>query len=239
MSERTLRPTAWQVALVTIALVAAGALVGGGAWAKARYDAENARRVGGLLAVKAATSAASRAGKLVATDKNGRVPDSARLGGATLAQVATMSIPPQSAGVSGTAAQTENGPTLSGTGTGEARVSFIVPPTHQASRPITLDLVVQELTNTSCSAYVSLTGLHGEVGPASAVSNGAWYFPGTTSSIGQLDFPVDDGQVHVFTFRFADAVSPGGYLGFSLLRDADSGNDTCSQLRIIGYQVHT
>lgn len=74
--------------LITAAVVSA-LTAGGPAIATAAYDAMNAHKVDGKHAVGAGASVNDRAGKLVATDRSGhlpnnivkRAPDSARLGG--------------------------------------------------------------------------------------------------------------------------------------------------------------
>ena len=69
----------------------------GPSWASAAYDALNARTVDGLSAVKADATVKHRAGKLVATDKHGRLPNNIiknapnadRLSGLPLSKVRT------------------------------------------------------------------------------------------------------------------------------------------------------
>lgn len=69
----------------------------GSSWASTAYDALNARSVDGLSAVKANATLKHRAGKLVATGKNGRLPnniikeapDAARLSGLSVNKVRT------------------------------------------------------------------------------------------------------------------------------------------------------
>lgn len=81
------------VAMVTAAITAGGPLL-----AAQVYDAENAHQVDGRHAVGAASTAAERAGKLVATDGSGRLPnsiierapDSARVGGRTASGLTRM-----------------------------------------------------------------------------------------------------------------------------------------------------
>jgi hypothetical protein len=60
--------------IVTAVLVWTAAAVGP-PLASAAFDAVNARKVDGLSAVKASATIKHRAGKLVATDKKGRLPD--------------------------------------------------------------------------------------------------------------------------------------------------------------------
>src|SRR3954454_19898159 len=60
--------------VVTAVLVWAAASIGP-SMASAAFDAVNARKVDGLSAVKAGATVKHRAGKLVATDRHGRLPD--------------------------------------------------------------------------------------------------------------------------------------------------------------------
>jgi hypothetical protein len=82
---------------VLVAVLAWTAATVGPSLAAATYDALNARKVDGLSAVKATASVHQRAGKLVATDKHGRLPgdiiktapNALRLAGHGLQQVRT------------------------------------------------------------------------------------------------------------------------------------------------------
>lgn len=78
----------------------------GSSWAATAYDAVNARMVDGFSAVKSDATVKHRAGKLVATNKHGRLPDNiikeapnaARLGGLSLNKVRTQWVSVQSDG---------------------------------------------------------------------------------------------------------------------------------------------
>jgi hypothetical protein len=86
-----------RLALFLAGALSAALVIGGPAAARAVYDASNAHRVDGKHAVGAGASPARRAGKLVATNRQGRLPnniirkapDSARLGGLAPEQLRT------------------------------------------------------------------------------------------------------------------------------------------------------
>lgn len=238
MSEQQNRPAAWQVAVVTLALVAGGAAIGGGAYAKGRYDALNAKRVDGLMAVKATTSAKKRAGRLVATDSSGRVPDSARFAGVTRTAMSTISISPQSAFVSGAAVLSTEGPQLSQAGDSRAYVGFVVPADHSASNPVTMDVLVDVSSATACGIAVTTPGLHGTIGPAGSVGNGGWNLPGTADDTGVLEVPQGSGDLHLYTFTWDGAAPPGAIIHFALMRNGSAAGDTCTSAYAAGFQVH-
>ena len=234
------RPAAWQVALVAVALVAGGAAIGGGAYAQGRYDAQNAKKVDGLMAVKASVPAAKRRGRLVATDRSGRVPDSARVGGATRAQLSTMSISPQGAALTSNATRGLGGVTLAASGPSGLGVNFVVPPNHLAATRLTMDVLVEEDSANSC-AFDALTA--GEFGPSAPgeapnIDQATWDLVGVDRVNDMVPVPAGGAWLHTFTFRWSPTMAPGSFAQFVLQRNASLIDDTCGPVYIRGLQLH-
>lgn len=235
MSHTRLQPAMW-VGLGALAL----ALVSGGSYAAGQYDAQNADKVDGKDAVGAKTSAASRAGNLVATDKHGRVPDSAKLGGYTHAKMATLAFPPQAAYLSGSATMGSAGPYLAASGASEMSVSIVVPPDHVANTPLKMRVSYVEQSQTACAWYAFVQGLNGPDGPNSQdnVHNGGWHPPGNPSGYeSPVQVPDGPGSAQVATFTYSFDNKPGMFIEFQLNRYGDDASDTCSVVQITGLQL--
>ncbi len=227
---------------MTVVLVAGGAAAAAGS-----YDANNAHKVDGFHAVGSKAGPAKRAGKLVATDRHGRLPrgamskapNSQRLGGYTHTQMSTMSIAPQSFGIETGATMGSGGPSLGAAGGSGVRVSFVVPPDHAAGTPVYADIVYREDSPGACSWSVSTSGLEGPDGPndVSNIHNGAWYVPGTTGYSGTISVPAGAGNAHTATFEWPFTADPGMFIQFGLSRDGAAAADTCGSVTIYGMQI--
>lgn len=218
---------------------AAIALVASGSYAAGKYDAHNADKVDGRDAVGAKAGPAKRAGKLVATDAQGRVPDSRRLGGYTHKQLATMSIPPQAMWLSGSATSSSTGPALAPTGTSHVAVDFVVPPDHKAGTRLQMVVDYVEQSSGSCSWYAYTYGSEGPDGgnDVDNVHNGGWQVPGSSQYSGTVAVPAGAGSAQraVFTWPFGD--KPGMFIQFGLDRQGDNASDNCSYVTITGLQL--
>lgn len=230
-------PLATSLAVVAVVMTAAAT----GAGATMVYDAQNAHKVDGFHAVGAGATLAQKAGKLVAADANGRLPDSSKLGGYTHRQMATMSIPVQAAYVSQGANMSRGGPVLSGTNGGEMTVGFVIPPDHKPGTGLTMQMVYGEDSPTACNWYVYLDGLEGPDAPndQSNLHNAGWLVPGTSSFDGVLSVPDGAGSVFVATFKwpFINIDQPGHFVDFQLTRDGGNPDDTCGDTVIYGLQL--
>lgn len=232
------------VAAVAIMLGLTAPAIGHGVHAQ---FAHNADKVDGKHAVGAGTSVANRQGKLVATDSDGRLPNniiktapnSARLGGFTHAQMASMPLLVQGAGVTGNATRTSEGVTLSGTGTGEMRFGFIVPPGHKEGTGLRADIVYMEHSSGACSWHVSTSGLVGpnDAGGDDLSHNGAWSIPGSTGWDGTITVPSGGSNTFRTTFGWPFTDAPGKYVQFALQRNGDNQADTCGQVQVMGVQI--
>lgn len=232
------------VAAVAIALGLTAPAVGHGVHAK---FAHNADKVDGKHAVGAGSSVSNRQRKLVATNKSGYLPNNiikqarnaARLGGFTHAQMASMPLLAQGAGVTGTATVTSHGVTLSGSGTGEMRFGFIVPPDHTEGTGLRADIVYREHSSLVCSWHVSTSGL---VGPNDHLGdqvshNGAWSLPGSTSFSGEVAVPSGGSNTFKATFTWPFTDAPGKYVQFAVQRNGDNAADTCGNVQVVGVQI--
>lgn len=231
MTTRNARPALWQVTVVAVALVLA---FGGGAVAKAKYDAKNADKVDGKHAVSANAPAEKRKGALVATDKRtGRLPDT------VVAAAPVLAIPPQGVGTTGTAVRDENGVYLPATGGSALRFGFVVPPGHPAERPLEIDVVYREDSLGACSWAVSTSGLEGpDSETGSDIHNGAWQFPGSgTGYSGVVSVPAGDGMAHTLTLSWPFQDDPGMFIQLGLARDGGAPADTCGPVSVYGIQV--
>jgi len=232
------------VAVAAILLGLTAPAVGHGVHAQ---FAHNADKVDGRHAVGAAASIANRKGKLVATNSSGYLPNniiksapnSTRLGGFTHAEMASMPLLVQGAGVTGTAAVSSSGVTLSGSGTGEMRFGFIVPPDHKEGTTLSADIVYREHTAGACAWYVSTSGL---VGPndhnGDLVShNGGWLLPGVSNYSGAIDVPSGGSNTFKATFTWPFTDAPGKYVQFAVQRNADNAADNCGSVEVMGLQI--
>lgn len=228
----------WRTVVIAVVIVTATA---GGAGAKAVYDAHNADKVDGLHAVGAGATLKKKAGKLVAADHSGRLPDSTRLGGYTHRQMATMSIPAQAAYVSQGATMSSRGPVLYATNGGEMTVGFVIPPDHKAGSRLKVRVVYEEDSDAACSWYVYAEGLEGPDAPNSETNmhNGGWLVPGTSAYDGAVSVPAGLGLVHTATFikPVGFPTDPGMFMDFDLTRDGGNAADTCGDVLILGLQV--
>ncbi|MCB0906435.1 MAG: hypothetical protein KDB63_04875 [Nocardioidaceae bacterium] len=200
----------------------------------------NADKVDGFDAVNAKAGATKRAGKLVATDKQGRVPDASKLGGLSRKKLSTMSIPPTAAYASSIATMSADGPVLPDTGNGTMRVAFVVPPGHRASDPVTMDVVYREFSAGACTLSLATGGLAGPDAPNDQpnVHNGAWDIPGPGVFTGTIDVPAGAGSGHTARFTWPFAADPGMFVQFALTRLGDDAADTCAEVTVVGMQVN-
>lgn len=227
MSQRATR------AVVSLGLVGGGFLAGG-----VVVKGLNADKVDGFHAVGPKAPATKRAGKLVATDAQGRVPDASRVGGFSHRQLAALSIPPGAATVSGATMGTD-GPVLSATALGTMNVGFVVPPDHKAQAPLMMDLLVLEDSATACGWTIATGGLEGPDAPNSTanVHNGAWDFPGATGFEGTIAVPAGPGRAHRVTLEWPFLDKPGMFIHLSLTRLGADAADTCSTIQVVGLQL--
>ncbi len=232
------------VAAVAILLGLSAPAVGHGVHAK---FAHNADKVDGKHAVGAGAGVAKRRGKLVATNKSGylpnniikRAPDAARLGGFTHAQMSSMPLLVQGAGVSGTATVGSGGVNLSAGSTGEMRFGFIVPPDHTEGTELHADIVYREHSSGACSWHISTSGL---VGPNEHLGdmvshNGAWAFPGHTGWQGTIPVPAGGSNTFKATFTWPHTDAPGKYVQFAVQRNGGNAADTCGAIQVMGVQI--
>jgi hypothetical protein len=231
----------WHLVLaVAVVLIFASGVAG----AASKYDANNADKVDGRHAVgpKAATDA--RAGRLVATDGKGRLPlwamttapDAARLGGVPARNLASQSIPPQSAFVSSGASMSTLGPVLPRSG-GKMTVGFTVPRGHRDA-PLRMRVVFFESSAAACTVSWITGGIAGPDGPNSVdnVHNGGWKLPPGTSYSGTLDVPAGPGSAHVAMFEWPFLDRPGMAINFEFSRSGDPA-DTCGPMTIAGLEL--
>jgi hypothetical protein len=236
MNRTHLVPAAW-VAVAACAL----ALVSGGSYAKGAYDAKNADKVDGFHAVGSKASKAKRAGKLVATDKAGRVPDSARVGGFNHAKLATINIAPQAAYLTGSASMSASGPVLAAAGNSTMVVSFVLPPDRNPTGgKLRMDVVYQESSAGACSWYSFGQGLEGPDGGqnVSNVHNGGWQPPGLSGYSGAVEVPAGAGTAQRARFTWPFQADPGMFIQFSLTRQGDDAADTCGAVTVSGLMLH-
>lgn len=166
-------------------------------------------------------------------------PNSSRLGGFTHAQMASMPLLVQGAGVTGTATVNATGVTLAGSGTGEMRFGFLVPPDHKEGTPLHADIVYREFTSGACSWFVATSGL---VGPNEHLGdyishNGAWLVPGTSSYSGAISVPTGGSDTFQTTFTWPFTDAPGKYVQFAVQRQAENAADTCGTVQVMGIQI--
>ena len=236
MVDSSLRrtPTRWWAMLVAITLVGGLAAVGGGAAAKARFDAQNADKVDGKHAVGAKATTNQRKGKLVATDsKSGQLPRD------IVAISPVLSVVPQGVWTDGSATSGRDGVAFPPTGSGEMRFGFVVPPSHRPAMPLKVDVVYREDSAGACSWYASSSGLEGPDSPTgSDIHNGGWQFPGSGSGYdGAVSVPAGDGSVHTVTFTWPFQDDPGMFIQLAVNRDGDNAADTCGYVSVYGIQV--
>ena len=235
----------WQAVLIALALVVA---FGGGATAQGKYDARNAHKVDGKHAVGAAATPKQRKGKLVATSpKTGRLPDniiatapdSALLGGFSHEAMSAMTIVPQGVGHTGTATVDSNGVTFAAATGGEMRFGIVVPPDHDPTAPLLVDVVYREDSPGACSWSVSTSGLEGpDSDTGSDIHNGAWQFPGSGTGYGGLvSVPAGPGMTHTLTLTWPFQDNPGMFVQLGLARDGADAGDTCGTVSVYGIQL--
>jgi hypothetical protein len=227
-------PTRWQATLVALALVALVAAAGGGATAKARFDAKNADKVDGKDAVSARAGVGKRKGKLVATDpKTGKLPRN------IVAISPVLAIAPQGVWSDGSATVGRDGVAFPPTGSGEMRFGFVVPPEHKPGTGLDVDVVYREDSAGACSWYASTSGLEGPDSPTgSDIHNGGWQFPGSASGYdGAVSVPAGDGSVHTTTFHWPFQDDPGMFIQLAVDRAGDNVADTCGYVSVYGIQV--
>jgi len=226
--------TRWQGALTALGLLSGGIVVG-----SLGTLAINADKVDGFDAVSAKANAAKRAGKLVATDKQGRAPDASKLGGLSRKKVSVFSIPPTAAGVTVPATMGQDGPVLPAAGDGTMSVAFVVPPGHRTGDPITMDVVYRESSPGACTWSLATGGLAGPDAPndQSNVHNGAWDIPGPDVFTGTIDVPAGAGSAHTARFTWGFAADPGMFVQFELTRVGSDSADTCGDVTVVGMQV--
>ena len=196
----------WRTALVAIALVAATA---GGAGARAVYDAENARRVGGWTHPQMSTMSIP--------------PQAAHLQG--------------SASMSGSGPFL--GPGANEFDTATATVSFVVPRDHDPAKPLTMRVSYMESSPGACTWMANAEGIEGPDGPNNVdnVHNGGWALPGTMSFTGPISVAAGAGSAHAATFRWPYNDDPGMFIGFRLTRLGGHASDTCGSVQVTGLRV--
>ena len=228
------------VAAVCMALGLSAPAIGHGVHAQ---FAHNADKVDGKHAVGAKASINKRKGKLVATNKVGRLPNniirkapnSAKLGGFTAAQMRSMPLLVQGAGGSGNATVDGSGVTLQAAGTGEMRFGFIVPPDHTDGTPLFADIVYRTHGPAACSWFIATSGL---VGPNDGLShNGAWTWPGNSGFSGPVNVPAGDANTFKLTFEWPFTSEPGKYVQFAVQRQGDNAGDSCGSVTVAGVQI--
>ena len=234
----------WRVPVVAVALVA---MVGGGATASARFDATNADKVDGRHAVGASATANQRAGKLVATGSNGRLPvgamnkapDAARLDGVHPAKLRWTNIEPQAAAVTGSASKGTAGPGLAAASDGGFVVGFVVPPGHDPADPLRMRMTYLDNDTGACAWSAYTAGLQGPDAPPdqSDVHNGFWRLPGDDNGEGTVSVPAGQGSVQRATFEWGFQDTPGTFLQFNVTRLGSAVADTCNAFTVVGLEL--
>ena len=224
-----------------IAAVVASLLTAGGpALAGAVYDAVNADKVDGRHAVGAGAKPSDRAGKLVATDGQGmlpnaiiaRAPDAARFNGFAHAQTRDVAVAIPMEGAEGFF--------FEGDETKALRTSFVVPRDYTPGAPIRLDLVYRAFN--ACDAYFTVYGYVYD--PATGEWNHpiesiegehlsgdpVWVAPEGTARRASTLFSVTtppEGDAHLLTLTLDAPAPPGAAVTLNLQRLVNEPQDTC------------
>ena len=196
----------WRTALVAIALVAATA---GGAGARAVYDADNARRVGGWTHPQMSSMSIP--------------PQAAHLQGTASMADSGPSL----------------GPGNSEFDSSSLAVSFVVPRDHDPARPLTMRVSYIENSPGACAWMVAADGLEGPDGPNTVpnVHNGGWTVPGQTDYDGPISVPAGAGSAHVATLVWPFDDAPGMFITFKLTRQSGHASDTCGSVQVTGLRL--
>lgn len=234
---------------IVVATVTAAVTAGGPVIAATVVDfAHNADKVDNRHAVGAGTSSSKRAGKLVATDGSGRLPNniiakapnSDRLGGFTHAQTRAKSLAlPIMQNAEGF--HLERNPD-----TPALTMSFVIPSDYVRGAPLKLELIYRQ-TN-ACATFLRAYGYitdpvtrtwnrgiwdnNGEFVSGEAV----WAHPDATEHQATISFPVTTpatGEAHKLTLTLDQPASPGAAVSLNLRRYGDHESDTCAQSFII------
>lgn len=149
--------------------------------------------------------------------------------------VRTMSLEPQGAWADEMDA---GGPVLRSAGSDGMRVSFVVPP-DRGTGPVRMRVQYMESSRDACWWYAIGDGLAGPDGTkAKQWMTGQWLLPKSETSADTIAVPAaaDEG-VHTATFTWPQRAEPGMFIQFGLTRNADSPEDTCGDVSVLGLQL--
>ncbi|HSV39622.1 MAG TPA: hypothetical protein VLI04_12775 [Nocardioidaceae bacterium] len=202
----------------------------------------NADQVDGKHAVGAKAPVAKRKNKLVATNKQGYLPDNiikrardaAKLGGKAASSYKAISISWAAMQADSTAVATNTGWELpDGEAVVGVRFSFTLPPSYTAGSPVALDLTLSKPTLGSCTIVLVTLG-----SGFNATSNQAALiqFPDASSSA-----PVDVGDQTVVSVSVTGddtPLKPRDTVTVEAVRLGNDGEDVCfAGVRVSGAQV--
>ncbi|HET7691110.1 MAG TPA: hypothetical protein VFK41_12045 [Nocardioidaceae bacterium] len=206
----------------------------------------NADKVDGFHAVGSGASVSARKGKLVATSKtNGRLPnniigtapDAAKLGGKAAADWRTLSFPMTSGQLSGsqnTAVSLGSIVTVNESAATSWWISFMVPPTHTASTPLSLDLVYSVDSPDACVWKAETLGAVSEIGGTTSARS--WFITDVSTS-SPISVPAGSPTVYKQTFHLQGTVAPLSTVKFGLFR-VEQLTNPCGEVNWRGVLVH-
>lgn len=236
---------------VKIVAVAAGCLVVGlslpaaAGQARAIY-ANNSDKVDGKHAVGSGASTAQRKGKLVATNpRTGKLPnniisqapDAAKLGGYSHAQLRTIPVLVQGAGLTGGASVSAAGEVFLPVG-GAATYSFVVPPDYKTGSPLSADMVLQHGNGGPCRASFQVGGESGPTSTGQVHLANYWRLSGS-STVGTVSFPSGSGLVaarKTATWRFS-GTRAGQFVQLTVTRVSPPGDSCASGTALRGLMI--
>jgi hypothetical protein len=203
--------------------------------------ADRADTVDGKHAVGAGASPAKRRGKLVATNRKGRLPnnviakapDAARLDGFTGAQLRTVTVPTGGMWVSSPAALDSFGigvPAPAAPPFPQFGGDFVVPDDHVAAHRIRADLIVYTGA-TDCT--VRLIPFGWVVTPGTAAFNGSAWLDENGQETTSRVLPHGYSRL---TYLLDERAGPGDVVKLLMTRNTQVGADNCGDVEVIGLQ---
>jgi hypothetical protein len=224
-------------------LVAAGGLVVGLAMPAAAGEASHL--INGKT-IKPHTIAGNRledntvTGQQIKESTLGTVPEAHRLDGYTHHSMSSMSLPVQSAYLTGDASfeiDENGGVALRAAGSSGMTIGFMVPPDHNPADPLYADLVYSG--SPGCGWSVTTEGLTGPVQSQGApeLLNGGWSVPGTNNYAGTITTPAGSATAFTATFKWMQPSPVGQMIQFALTRYGDDAADTCPEIDVYGLQI--
>lgn len=206
----------------------------------------NSDKVDGFDAVKSTATVKKRKGKLVATDRKGRLPndiikvapDAARLGGFTAAQSRSIPLMPGAADMSGGSVLTNGGAIqLPDSGSPRAVWTFVIPQDYRAGAPLSAEIYVAKTQVGACGIVLASESL---AGSATGTTTPAMTVNGSAGQAA-ISYPTTSGGVSARKVLFTVApgsLKPGDFLAIQLEREYDDPADNCSaQVLVVAGQI--